>query len=212
MKQHLAVLGSVLLLGLMLTCYNPASVPVPDPLCSGLHPKKVSGICHGANFRDPAGYCDEANCHGSDLKGGNTVGPSCYSCHGPYWEVLSQHNHVIYGKKHYKVVCTTVSFETDCGSDYCHGAALTGTNGYMKSPSCAKCHGNPFGTADGSNCNIPTHNGCVSRHGPTVGTDLTPCRNTACHGAGLTGGTTGLYKGGSCNRCHGIPGGPGCDD
>jgi hypothetical protein len=220
MKQHLAVPGSVVLLGLMLTCYNPASVDVPDPLCSGLHPKKISVICHGAHFLNPAGYCDEANCHGSDLKGGNTVGPSCYSCHGPYWEVLSQHNVSIFGKKHYKLVCSSLNFVTDCGSTYCHGASLTGTNGYMKSPSCKNCHGDKLNVpiADGSadNCDIPPHTRSMDGHlhGSTVCSEVGSCKSMYCHGTTSTGGNLGYFYARSCARsgCHGsVPNSTGCD-
>ncbi len=209
MKQQLAVLGGVLLLGLMLTCYNPASVDTPGNVCSGIHAKNVSGTCHGPHNITPSGYCTEANCHGSDLKGGNTGAPSCYRCHGPYWTILAQHTKSIFGKKHYGNVCTSTDFVVSCGETNCHNG-LSGSDGYLKSPSCTKCHGDPTGFAVGDNCPISSsHTRSMDgrKHHADVcgpGTVSALCGTSTCHGDGLGGlnGGTGTFPGKKCFRCH----------
>ena len=190
------------------TC-NPASVVVPDRLCTGVHSVRNNEICHGAYFNDPAGYCSEANCHGSNLRGGNTGAPSCYACHGPYWEVKKLHTKDIYGFKHHRDVCTSADFTVTCGDPYCHGSALTGTDRYMKSPGCNKCHEIP--TATGDNCVVTTSHIKVifgKKHHRDVCTtaDFTvTCGASFCHGSALAGTTNQYRTVPGCNKCHGIP-------
>ncbi|TAL33450.1 MAG: hypothetical protein EPN93_13805 [Spirochaetes bacterium] len=206
-------------LAALLTCVNPASVDTPDNLCSGIHARDVAGTCHGAHNIVPAGYCTEANCHASDLKGGNTGAPSCYRCHGPYWEILALHTKSAFGQRHYKDLCTAASFVTSCGDTVtCHGNTLAGLNGYLKSPACDSCHFMP--TADGANCEIiSAHTQKIDGkpHGADVCNSLLTCQDAYCHGGSLMGATnpadaTHPFVGKSCNRCHGIPGGAGCGD
>jgi hypothetical protein len=186
---------------------NPASVDVPDPLCNGIHPVKNGVICHGAKFLEPSLYCSEANCHGSNFRGGNTGAPSCYACHGPYWEVRALHTKTIYGFRHHRDVCTSADFIVTCGDLYCHEPALTGSNKYMKSPGCNKCHAIP--AASGENCYYGTHTKVIfhKKHHVDVCTSadfVATCGNSYCHGSMLTG-TSGYRNVPGCSSCHGIP-------
>ena len=189
------------------TC-NPASVKVPDNLCTGVHSMGIKNICHAPKYLDPAGYCGEANCHGLNLKGGNTGGPSCYACHGPYWEVKKLHTLDISGVKHHRDTCTSTDFVVACGDVYCHGPALTGANGYMKSSGCNKCHSIP--TANGSNCYYGTHTKDIFgiRHHVDTCTSadfFASCGSSSCHGSALTGTTSQYRTVSGCDKCHGIP-------
>jgi len=204
---------TIFFFGVIAGC-NPMSEPTPDALCTGVHDRNVSDICHGSHYLDPSGYCSEPNCHGSDIRGGNTGGPSCYSCHGDYWNVRTLHSKKIFGVKHWRDLCTSTDFVVMCGSDYCHTAALTGSNGYMKSPGCNSCHGIP--TADGGNCEISgahTRSMDGARHHSDVCTTIETCKTTDCHGVNLEGGTTGAFPARRCTVCHEhTPTHAGCDD
>ncbi len=203
--RHKFIVFIAMLFAAANTC-NPASVKVPDTVCTGVHSVRNNEICHGAKYNNPAGYCSESNCHARNLRGGNTGAPSCYACHGPYWEVKKLHTVDIRGYMHHQDVCTSADFVVSCGDQYCHGAALTGANGYMKSPGCNKCHNIP--TASGNNCYYTTHTKDIFgvKHHIDVCTSAdfaASCGNSYCHGSALTG--TGSHPG--CNKCHGIPSG-----
>src|SRR4030042_4915394 len=115
MRSKIIIFPSLLCI-MLLPC-NPMSEPTPDALCEGIHNKKISHTCHGSHFLTPgSGFCNEANCHGSSLRGGNTGGPSCYKCHGPYWEVIPLHSKNIFGVKHWRDMCGSMSFVDSCGS------------------------------------------------------------------------------------------------
>ena len=75
---------------------NLAYEEISGNICTTLHPVKpiskeiqVTDVCHGESFRFPSNYCTEVNCHGPDLKGGNSGAPSCYKCHGDKWTLFS---------------------------------------------------------------------------------------------------------------------------
>lgn len=127
---------------------NPSSVDAPKKSWSGLHSVKINGIWHGSHRRSPFGYCDEANCHGLALQGGNTGAPSCYHCHGDLWNIWETHNVSLDGNRHqmdviYLGVRTVGNPTADaifyCGNAYCHGATLNG--GSLGGPGCYNCHG-----------------------------------------------------------------------
>jgi len=60
------------------------------------HTIDIQGVFHKPGLNDPLDEdsgCGSIHCHGSELKGGvaemngkATVVPSCYQCHGPFWE------------------------------------------------------------------------------------------------------------------------------
>jgi hypothetical protein len=116
---------------------NPSSVDSPKKTWSGLHsvPLGPNGIFHGSHYRYPIGYCDEANCHGPSLTGGNTGGFSCYRCHDNLWDIFQTHTVERDGYYHHRNLCLS-PHTTYCGTSYCHGDTLNGGSG----PACSKCH------------------------------------------------------------------------
>ena len=70
---------------------NPVSENIEEKTWDSLHSSKpfMSNIYHGAEYRFPKGACDEPQCHGSDLNGGNSGALSCYVCHTDVWTIFS---------------------------------------------------------------------------------------------------------------------------
>ena len=134
--------GVPVILLLIVSC-NPMSVPEPDALCTGIHNSNTGGFCHGAKLRTPEGYCSESNCHGTDLSGGVTGGPSCYSCHSNRWAIWTSHTLSLDGAHHHRdILCSVPGTNIQkCGFDGCHGALLNGGTEYGSGPACTACHG-----------------------------------------------------------------------
>lgn len=119
---------------------------------TGLHPAKppLSVIYHGEYFRFPYQNCDEPQCHGSGLKGGNSGAPSCYKCHNDLWSIFYvSHTIPFRGIYHHNAIdnCTTeADYIANCGLAVCHGDGtnILGVSG--RGYSCYACH-DPLPTA-----------------------------------------------------------------
>lgn len=112
------------------------------------HTQVRGGYYHAVGLDDPdTGGC--ADCHGSDLKGGDTE-PSCYSCHGARWLFQDYpHNDSEDGYLHGSGKSNPYS---NCVA--CHGASLTG-DATTGAPSCYKCHGDEWTGEDDDDNRVP---------------------------------------------------------
>ena len=138
MNMRKIILSIAALIVAVATC-NPTSEKTPDKYCTGLHPNNFGDHCHGADPRDAFNTCSNEKCHGSDLMGGNTKGPSCTYCHGDYYFTHSVNYEGYY---HHRLVRSSGPTYTTCKGSICHGDDLTsGTTGL--GPKCNKCHGFP---------------------------------------------------------------------
>ena len=69
------------LLGIMLAaCGSDATAPEGAP--EG-HTVVKNGVTHAPGLNNPTENC--TSCHGSDLRGGASGQPSCFSCHNQKW-------------------------------------------------------------------------------------------------------------------------------
>ena len=57
---------------------GPTGVEAPEG-----HTVRFDGAAHAPGFNDPGSQC--AECHGTNLRGGDDGEPSCFSCHGQVW-------------------------------------------------------------------------------------------------------------------------------
>ena len=153
MRRLIRITGPILSAFILVqVCYvftscNPMYDDAPGRTWDALHSVKIGGFMHGYNYRFPYGHCDEANCHGPALGGGNTGGPSCTKCHVDLWTVFATHTARYEGAYHHKNVVLDQPY-TYCSDAPCHGAALTGgtaAGGYHAGPSCWACHDGPSG-------------------------------------------------------------------
>jgi cytochrome c553 len=71
----------IILVLLMLGCSSPTENQSKYDAPAD-HTVKKSGAMHKPGLSNPAENC--AACHGDDLRG-DTVGVSCYECHGKKW-------------------------------------------------------------------------------------------------------------------------------
>lgn len=171
-------------------------------LWNSLHSSKpfMSNVFHGTDYRFPAGSCDEVQCHGYLLTGGNSGAPSCYVCHNDQWTIfqtthtlkVSEYYHHTAVDGVYDINNSTVWF-MECKA--CHGSNLDGVGG-TASYSCKVCH-------SGFSTSIPPPGHRIdhgsSWHHYNVGSPASlNCAGTACHG---TGGTSGA-AGPGCSNCH----------
>jgi hypothetical protein len=176
------------------SCNNLSWEDVPEKTGTALHPSfpPFSRIYHGADYRFPADRCDEPQCHGRVLTGGNSGAPSCLACHDDQWSVFSvSHRTKVSGYYHHSSV-DSGNFISTCGISGCHGngSSLYSTNqtGYNYRFACYSCH-DP----------IPPPGHRVSkegvRHHYNIGKDPhVYCYMSGCHGTGQPGG--------KCGRCH----------
>lgn len=203
-KQTFRVLSAfTLFTALSLLACNPVSENTPDNICQGIHNAKphFSMYCHGARYRFPRGYCTEPNCHGANLRGGNSGAPSCYKCHDDRWSIFTTtHTLKIHGYYHHYLV-DQGNLNAVCGTADCHGADLTGVAG--KGYSCYACH---------TPIPIPGHRVILEGARHHINYCLLP-HLSYCGGADCHGTTASLNNGAGtpCANCHGgVPGG--CDD
>lgn len=192
---------------------NPVSEDVSGATWTSIHSSLPynSSYYHGANYRFPAGSCDQPQCHGSGLTGGNSGGPSCTTCHGELWAIFSTtHTLKRGGFYHHNTVDAAVATDVNsawfntCKDALCHGSTLDGVGGAGRS--CKVCHSSFGGTGL-----IPPPSHTSNRDGVRHKSGST-CGGDACHGSGsgdnYTGGTTatqfpGIAGGGpACSVCH----------
>ncbi|MDX2470015.1 MAG: hypothetical protein QNL04_05495 [SAR324 cluster bacterium] len=164
----------------------------PSLFASPIHTNSILGKPHGEGLFTPLASCSSSTCHGSNLKG-NTVAPSCTTCHGKIWNtgggtVSSSHTVNNDGIYHSTGLFTP---ETSCIS--CHGTDLTG--GEVASTSCYSCHGERW-NGEGSITSNHTDSEDGYLHDPNKESPVGNCDQ--CHGADLTGGNAS-----SCYSCHG---------
>jgi hypothetical protein len=189
LAKRLPILGIPLFVVLIVVC-NRSYEDVPDNMRTGLHPSlpHFSTVYHGYSFRFPGGVCDEPQCHGRTLQGGNSGAPSCYKCHGDTWTLFStSHTINISGAYHHNSV-DTATLATVCGTADCHGAGLNGVPG--KGFSCYACH-NPI-PIQGHRVN---YEGVMHHINVRKGNPGTYCNIPGCH---ADPGRTGPL----CSTCH----------
>jgi hypothetical protein len=75
-----AILLSAGLLALNVGCSDSSTGPADAP--DG-HTIVKGGAAHAPGLNNPTQNC--TSCHGSDLRGGTSGQPSCFSCHGQKW-------------------------------------------------------------------------------------------------------------------------------
>jgi hypothetical protein len=114
--------ASLIIIAFFYAC-NPSYENYSGMLPTGLHPVKppFSSVYHGAEYRFPDSSCNTAQCHGSNLTGGNTGSPSCYSCHNNLWNVfLVSHTESAGGRLHHYLINDS-NYTANCGLSSCHG-------------------------------------------------------------------------------------------
>lgn len=210
------------------TC-NPVGEEINDPLWNSLHNSKPfqSDFFHSSHYRFPYGACNEVQCHGINLDGGNSGAPSCTSCHDDQWTVFTvSHTTNLMGWYHKYSVDQYPSNrnsnqywfkESNYNCSSCHGSNLDGNTGppannFPYRHSCTVCH-----TGFSKPVPPPGHKIKMSEDGKTgwhhynyEKNHSTYCSGDACHGNnGESEGTaidssSGLIAahGPSCNICH----------
>ena len=184
---------------------NPVSEDIKGVSAAGwnsLHSIKpyMSDYYHGADYRNPEGACDEANCHGSILTGGNSGAPSCYTCHGDQWTIFKT-SHTLNISNYYHHMGVDTGYDTASSADWysgcksCHGTNLDGTGG-IAVYSCKVCH-------SGFSTPIPPPGHRINQggnwhHYNAGGAPSTNCAGAACHGTGGIAGAAGP----KCSNCH----------
>lgn len=182
---------------LLLEC-NPMYEKNASPTLDSLHPSLPfsSTVYHGYYYRFPNGSCNESQCHGNSLGGGNTGAPSCYSCHGDRWTIYSTtHTLVVKNYYHHTAVDTDTSttdtglWYNSCKDSSCHGSDLTGvtSNGY----SCFACHDPIPPPGHRKYQEGAAHHFNLEEENPS-----TYCSGSACHGASGENGSR------PCADCH----------
>lgn len=202
---------------LVMPACNPVSEDVEDPLWNSQHNEKPfqSNFFHSADYRFPHGACDEAQCHGGDLAGGNSGSPSCTKCHNEQWTVFETglHTRVVSGYYHNIHVDDAADTSSNatwfayCSTVLCHESDLEGTQGgpspnFAYVYSCKDCH-------KGFRGSIPPPRHTKKKEGQWHSSGS--CAGDACHGGdGESDGVgypsvnaNGIANGGpACSRCH----------
>jgi len=191
----------ILILSLTLPGCNLMYENINGSPWNSLHSSKpiCSSIYHGASYRFPHGACDEAQCHGANLMGGNTGSPSCYMCHVNIWDIFSNtHIRIVAGKYHHIDVDNGSGFTDDrntdalwyatCKNASCHGLLLQGTIGPCNS--CTSCH-NP----------IPPPGHRNKKEGYWHHYNASSNRETYCNGS-VCHGNSGQVDNTFCAPCH----------
>ena len=192
------------------------------------HTLDKSGTMHHEALGTATNKSDEVNsrcvnCHGATLKGeGTQANGGCFQCHGRKWLGTpdASHDRALQGGPNTNAPnvdasvdinhnsALSVSDNSSCATESCHGTALDGKNaaGEIVATGCTLCHAQIWLTPgnDGANAFDSIHS--VDLGGKSHGVQLyTPvgasCEESACHGASLAGGTT---TGPSCTdgACH----------
>jgi len=203
---------------LVMPACNPVSENVDDPLWDSQHNEKPfkSTFFHSADYRFPHGACDEAQCHGTSLEGGNSGAPDCLKCHDNQWTIFgATHKKKISGSYH--SIHIDDSLDVDDNTHWldncktCHGGSLTGAGSIQDPPvadnpyrySCieSQCH-------DGFTAGKVPPPGHNDKRGSGWHRSGGSCEGAACHGNDGESSTaaSGLFAGGrACDS-------PGCHD
>lgn len=218
--KNLLIIIQLAASALVIAVCNPVSENVSEQTWTSIHSSLPfnSSYYHGANYRFPVGSCDQPQCHGAGLSGGNSGGPSCLTCHADLWTIFSTtHTFRRGGYYHHNAVDaaadtssnltwfgTAGSPGTGCKNTSCHGSTLDGVIGAGRS--CKVCHSSFGGTGL-----IPPPGHTSNREGARHKSGSS-CGGDACHGTGsgdnYTGGTTATEftgiagKGPACSVCH----------
>lgn len=216
--KHL-IMFSIILCVFFISLCNPVGEEFSVETWNSLHPSKPfqSQSFHGADYRFPTNACDEPQCHGSTLTGGNTGAPSCTSCHDDqqWFEFSSTHTAKVSGYYHsYHVndsanTTSNATWFSNCKTSGCHESNLEGTQGgpsanFAYRYSCKKCH------THFSPNTIPPPGHSRKREGAWHKSGGS-CAGDACHGNdGESDGTAGDGTGGigvaahgpACSHCH----------
>ena len=216
--KHLLIFIFILCIfsiSLIISC-NPVSENIDDPLWDSLHNSKPfqSDYFHSADYRFPHGACDESQCHGTSLTGGNSGAPSCTKCHDDQWTIFGvSHTSKISGYYHsYHVndsadTTSNATWFLNCKDSGCHESDLEGIQGvpsvnFAYRYSCKECH------THFSPNTIPPPGHSRKREGAWHKSGGS-CAGDACHGA--DGESEGSYTslipglaghGPACSDCH----------
>lgn len=161
------------------------------------HDVLLTNAYHKSGMYTPASNC--AECHGSDLKGGDFA-PSCYSCHGEKWASFAE----THTKSRGSTLHGTNLYAPSSNCTDCHGSDLKGGN---TAPSCYSCHGDYWIKSN--------HNDSEDGYLHANDKDIPSEYCAACHGTALTGGTppeAPSRSANSCYQCHGVEWDGGGDD
>lgn len=105
------------------------------------HTYNLKGIAHGFPMEHANRYC--SYCHGLGLDGGEKGEPSCYTCHGRRWPLLSEDESFAtedHTELHGGRYLHHPEYENPIGTcDTCHGSNLEGDI-VENTPSCFLCH------------------------------------------------------------------------
>lgn len=228
-REKISIMILAALSSLVVLSCNPVSENVDDSLWNSQHNEKPfqSDFFHSADYRFPHNACDEPQCHGTSLTGGNSGAPSCFKCHDDQWTIFSvSHTKKISGRYHRYDVndypadrnSNALWFST-CKDAGCHGAALDGNQPVPAENaqyrySCKVCHTGFSGTVP-----PPGHSKKKSDDGQTGwhhykyesadedggSGNVTYCGGNACHGADGESSVpaSGLFgRSPACDECH----------
>jgi len=216
----------LMLTAICINSCNPVSEKINEQQWNSLHNSKPfqSDFFHSSSYRNPHGSCDQVQCHGASLTGGNSGAPSCFACHTDQWSVFGNtHTLNISGWYHHSGTDTGYSntgnalwFNT-CKS--CHGTNLDGA-GSSAVYSCKVCHsgftkpvpppGHRILKNDGGQTGWHYYSYVGTDPGAGSGNPNNNCTGTACHGTyGSSAGSAVDGSGGivaahgrSCGDCH----------
>lgn len=175
-------------------CHGAGLDEAPDgsETCASCHPSLIRHETGGGTgwggFEGHGAYAltngkqECQKCHGSDLKGGVLVNPSCTACHASYphdegWSQAKTHGAFV-----------EKNGTSGCATSRCHGEGLQPVPGVTQGPGCTACHEDYPHGADWKG-------GLV--HGTEALENLDECRS--CHGQDLDRAPEGS---GSCKDCH----------
>jgi len=205
---------------------NPVGEKIDDPLWNSRHNEKPfqSDYFHSADYRFPHNACDEVQCHGTSLAGGNSGAPSCTACHDSQWVIFGVSHTKKISKYYHRYNVNDYSSErvsnanwfASCKDASCHGATLDGVQGGPSADfpyrySCKVCHSGFTGTIPPPGHSVKK--GSAMHHVDYEEGDhnFSYCSGAACHGTSKnTAGTAASSLAGlaghgqACNSsgCH----------
>ncbi len=224
MNRFIVIFPAVLISFFILSC-NPVYEDISEQSWDSNHNSKPfqSEFFHGADYRFPVNSCNEVQCHSGDLTGGNSGGPSCYSCHDDQWTVFSvSHTRKISGYYHRSDVDeypadrnSNVNWFSSCGTAACHGATLDGNQGAPSADfayrySCKSCHAEFSGIipppGHSKSKDSKWHHFRYESADEDGGSgNVTYCSGSACHGSDgkSSVSASGLFgRSPACSECH----------